>query len=389
MRLITAAALTFACTAQVAGQEKARTVEVATFESDAEGWVGFKLEGGGVGEDAGSKVAVTHEAAHVKAGKGALAYTYEVAPGEMRVLALQRPFDLSGMKSLRFSVKCSHTTSVIFSLAETGGAGYQASATCAAGAWQEIAVNLDEFLVDEKGKDANGKLDLDEIGALHVFDVGGFLVNLLPELKGSRSLWLDEIRFSSQPAPLTTGPASVTKVVPVFLVDSFESSVIRWASISLEFSDPPKFNVFDAPMAIDAEAPKEGGKQSLRLTYPRRAGKVHGLMRTVEKNDLSRATGLDLWLKTSHDGTYVVGVEEKDNSRYQKTVELKAGDGWKSLSLAFGDLALADDSKDENGKLDPDQIKQVTIADLSSLVGGGEAESVRLWVDQVQFSLAP
>lgn len=365
-----------------------KKIKVDDFESEPSGWTALKLDDSGIAEDGEAKVAVTREAGKARGGQGSLSYAYELAPNSVRVLALQRPLDLSGMKSIRLWVKASHTTAVIVGLTESGGASYQASAYCTAGQWQEILVNLDELQPDEPGKDGNGKLDLDDVGSLQVWDIGCFLVNLLGDLKGGRTLWIDDVGFSAEAAPATTGPASVTKVVPVFVVDTFESPVIRWAPLSLEFSDSPKFNLFDAPLAVDSIAPAGGGKQSLKFAYPRKATKVHGLLRSVEKNDLGKATALDLSLRTLVDGTFVLSLEEKDGSRYQKTVELKALDGWKALSLSFSEFTVADDSQDENGKLDADQVKQITLADLTSLLGGGEGENT-LWIDQVRFVLSP
>ncbi len=384
------AVLAAALSATLGAQDAGRPVKIDDFEADPSGWMALKMETtGGGGEDSDSKIAVAREAEHVKSGKGSLSYTYEIAAGTVRLLAHQRTADLAGMKSLRLWVKASHDTSVVIGLAESDSATYQTAATCAAGKWQEIVVNLDELVPDEATKDANGKLDLDQVGSIQVMDIGSFLVNLLPDLKATRTLWLDDIAFSSQPAALTTGVTEVTRVVPAFLVDSFESPVVRWIPISLEFAEPPKFDLFDAPVSIDREAPPQGGQQSLKFAYPRKGGKANGIMRNLEKNDLSRAASLDLSLKVSHDGTFVVSVEEKDGSRYQKMVELKALDGWKTQSLAFGDLTLADDSQDDNARLDPAEIKQVAVADITTLLGGEAAEEVVLRVDQVLFVLAP
>lgn len=383
------AALVLALGGAAGAVQDAKKVKIDDFEGEASAWTAFKADESGFAEDADAKIAVTREAGKVKAGKGSLAYTYEVTPGKMRVLGHPTAPDLTGMKSLRAWVKSSHATAVVFNLTENGGASYQASLLCAAGAWQEVAVNLDEFTLDDPSKDTNGKLDLDQVGSIQVLDIGCFLVSFLPDLKGSRTIWLDDFAFSSQPAALTTGLTQATKVVPVFLVDNFETPVIRWAPVSFEFADPPKFNFFDAPVAVDRDAPPQGGKQSLRFAYPRKPGKFHGLMRTVEKVDLGRARGIDLALKTSHDGTFLLALEEKDGSRYQRMVELKAADGWKSAGFEFADFSLADDSQDDNAKLDPDQLKQVSLADLTSLTGGGEADEVRLWIDEVRFSLAP
>ncbi len=222
-----------------------------------------------------------------------------------------------------------------------------------------------------------------------MLDIAGFVSTLLPEMKGPRTLALDEMVFSSRAVPATTGPAQVTKVVPAYRVDSFETAVIRWIPISVDFSDGPKFGLFQVPVFIDTAAPPGGGKQSLKFTVPRVATKVHGLMRGVEKVDLSKAKGLDLWLKTSADGTYILNLEEKDGSRYDMKIELHAADGWKAFSFPLADFVLADDSKDENGRLDAGEIKQLLIADATGLLGGAGADAVTLWIDEVLFTLAP
>ena len=361
--------------------------KIDDFEGELAGWSLLKLEAGSVGEDGESKIAIVKDGA--KAGKGSLSYTHEVTAGTIRVLARQGEIDLSGMKSLRFWIKSSAATAVVVSLAERNGASYQAPFSVAAGAWQEVAVNLDELTPDEPGKDDNGKLDLDQVASLHLFDFAGFLAVLVPETKGTRTLWLDDVRFSPKPVTLTTGFTSATRVVPIHLVDNFESPVVRWSPLSVQFGDALKINLYDAPVAIDTLAPAGGGKQSLKFSYPRKPAKVHAVLRALDKVKLDQAASLELWLRTSHDGTYIVNLEEKDGSRYDKTVELKAADGWTSFSAAFGEFALANDSQDENGRLDGAEIKQVLVADATSLLGGAEADEVRLWIDEVRFILKP
>lgn len=359
--------------------------KVDDFEGGLSGWTLLKLEGGAVAEDGESKLAIAKDA---KAGQGCLAYTHDVTGGTVRVLARQGEMDLTGMKSMRFWIKSSAATAVVASLTERDGAGYQAPFSLAAGVWQEVAINLDEFAADDPAKDDNGKLDLDQIASFSLFDFAGFLALLVPDTKGTRTLWLDDVHFSPKAVALTTGFTSATRVVAVHLLDNFESPLVRWAPLSVEFGDALKINLFDAPLAIDAQAPPGGGKQSLKFTYPRKAAKVHALMRSTEKLKLEKAASLELWLKVSHDGSFIVNLEEKDGSRYDKVVELKAGD-WTPFAASFGDFTLAMDSQDENGKLDAAEIKQVVVADATSLLGGAAADEVNLWIDEVRFVLNP
>lgn len=370
------------------GQDAEKKVILDDFEGDQAAWSGLALSDSGVNPDGDAKIAIVKTDGAAKVGKGALSYTYDVVPKTVRVLALQKPVDLSGMKSMKLWVKCTHSTAVIIGLNETGGATYQAAAHCPAGAWQEISVNLDELTLEDPAKDTNGKLDLDQIASVTVLDVSSFLVNFLPDIKGTRTLWLDDIGFSSKAVTPSTGAAQVTKIVPIHLVDNFETPVIRWIPLSLELAETPRFNIFDGAVRVDKDVPPGCGAQSLKFSYPRKGKKFHGIMRNLDKIDLAKAATLDLWMKSSHDGTYYVTIEEKDGSRYNRKVDLLLGD-WKFFSWKLGDFTLADDSQDENGKLDPDQIKQVTIVDVTTMAGGGEAAEAHLWIDQVLFVLNP
>jgi hypothetical protein len=380
----------FACSATflfLAGAARAQeAVKAGDFDVDAGGWTAFKVDSAGLGEDPSAKLAVVHD--DVKAGKGALRFSYDVVPGTLRMAGLHRDLGLAGMKSLRLWAKCSAATALVIQLTERNGASFQCAFSVPAGAWQEVAVNLDEFVVDDASKDGNGRLDADEIAAIGIFDIAGFLAMMLPDLKGPRTLDLDDVVFAAKPVPATSGRAQITKAVPVYKVDSFESPLIRWVALSLDFSEGPKIGLFDPVPAIDtAAAPSGGGKQSLRLIYPRSATRVYGLMRGVEKVDLSKATGVDLWLRTSTDGTFIVNLEEKDGSRYNRMVTLSAAEGWKPFSFGLGSFTLADDSTDENGRLDAAQIKQVLVADASALTGAPAVERTTLWIDEVLFTL--
>jgi hypothetical protein len=373
----------------VGAQDDIKTVKADDFESGLSGWMMFKVEEGkGFGVDADSKISVTNDAQQVKAGKGALFYSYELTPKTMRLLGLQRELNLTGMKSVRFYVKCSATTAVLFGIHEKGGADYHASIYCPGNAWQEVVVNLDELTLGGDSKDSNGKLDLDQIESLLVTDVGGFLVNLLPEIKGSRVMWLDDIVFSSKPVALTLGATKTTTGKSVYVIDNFESPLIRWSPASIELSATPKINIFDAPVTVDADVPSGGGKQSLKFTYTRKAMVLPVLMRDVEKLDLKQATDFNLRLKTSRDGTFVVTLKEKDESSYQQFVQLKSVEDWKELSYALSSFKLDDNSSDENGKLDADQIKEISIADATTLLMQDAGNENNLWMDEVQFSLS-
>lgn len=370
-------------------QGAAGVVKVDDFESGLGGWTAIKAgEGIGFGVDEGAKLSIATEAQQPKVGKGALVYTYEVQPKILSALLLNRETDLTGMKSLRFWARTSSPTSLVVSITEKNGAAYMGSFYCDAGDWTEQVMNLDEFSLDDPAKETNDKLDLDQIASIAVFDMNTMLVNLIPELKGSRTLSLDEILFSAQGTAQTTGTGKNAAGKPAYLIDTFENRSIRWTPLSVDVNAGLKINAFDLPLRIDSDVPNGGGKASLQTSYTRMAGRLPVLMRDLEKVKLGAPTALSLSIKTGRDGNFLIGLEEKDGSRYQQTVELKAGDLWKDLRLTLNTFTLDNDSQDENGKLDASQIKQITIVDMSGLLGADLGGANTLYIDQISFDLS-
>src|SRR5205814_3236719 len=88
---------------QAQAQDAAKPIVQHTFEENTGDWqvMDALMSMSGAG-----KLSVTHEAANVKAGKGALQFNYGIKKGEMWLLLLPTPDGaLTKMKSLKFWVK--------------------------------------------------------------------------------------------------------------------------------------------------------------------------------------------------------------------------------------------------------------------------------------------
>jgi len=99
------------------------------------------------------------------------------------------------------------------------------------------------------------------------------------------------------------------------------------------------------------------------------------------------ARSIRLSLKTAEPTNLVYGVREADGSTYQSFCCVPGG-AWQQIALDLGELVLAQDSDDENGQLDVDQINEVQVGDLANLQGEvGEALGQKmgqqtLWLDE-------
>src|SRR5260370_31803237 len=188
-------ALSFAA---ASGQGQGASLPKTTFEENEGGWTVF-------GQDA--KVRVTHDAANIKEGKGALQYNYNIAKGSAGALALPTPDGaLTKMKSLKFWIRTDHTTPVAVFMQEKDGGRYTSGFTAEQDKWQKVELSAADFHLSQgptDPKDPNDKLDLDKVENIGIGDFGQFLIQADPTLAallnikpGPQVLYLDAFQVS-------------------------------------------------------------------------------------------------------------------------------------------------------------------------------------------------
>ena len=84
----------------------------------------------------------------------------------------------------------------------------------------------------------------------------------------------------------------------------------------------------------------------------------------------SRINRLSLWIRTLNQPAEVyIGAHERDDSNYGTLIHIEPGEGWKHLELDLSEFVLDEDSIDENGRLDFDQIDGISIVDVGGFMG--------------------
>jgi len=154
------------------------------------------------------------------------------------------------------------------------------------------------------------------------------------------------------------------------IVCTFSETTEGWLAV------PPPSGV---PMEV-ALTPGPPSGRSLCATYKLEPRKLAGLMRLVSG---AVGSGLKLRLKTDSPTTVVIGCIERDGSSYVHIVQTGGG-AWLHVSAPFVTFALSEDSRDENGRLDLDQIGTLVIADAAGFMPVAPA-SRTLWLDDVDF----
>jgi len=119
-----------------------------------------------------------------------------------------------------------------------------------------------------------------------------------------------------------------------------------------------------------------------RIDYQVPAGTIFALLRSIKVGSLAGTRRLELSIKCSVDMSLVLTIEESDGSRYSLSVPVGGVQSWQRLIINYTQLRLGDDSQDENGQLDPEQIKSLVLVDLSALTTLQETQNT-LWLDDV------
>lgn len=141
---------------------------------------------------------------------------------------------------------------------------------------------------------------------------------------------------------------------------NFETDLEDWSAV-----DP------QAKLALTQEADTVyKGQGSLQFTYMQRLpvegkeGDIPGLFFVPLPANLPELKTIRFAVSTAYSTPLMVALNEEDESSYQAVVWSEAGQ-WNDIELSIRDFTLGDDGKDENGKLDPDQVNLFAIADAS------------------------
>jgi hypothetical protein len=140
----------------------------------------------------------------------------------------------------------------------------------------------------------------------------------------------------------------------------------------------------------------ERGRRALQLDWVPKTGEGWALVGVKGLTVEGRPRSLAFSFMAEGITPVMFGVSEADGSTYQGYCYTPGG-RWHDLLVDLDELMLADDSEDENGRLNVDQIAELIIVDLSNLSGEvGQSLGIkdgpqRLWLADLRLSdaLAP
>ena len=312
----------------------------------------------------------------LKASGEAMVYSYEVAAKKFSGVVMGAPPDLSRMRSIRFSVQADHDTAMAVLLSEKkpGGGNYVAWFWTPANVRQQIELTPADFTVtDGEGDpvDADGKLDLDQVEGIGIFDLAQFFLAMpraipvvMPGLEGNHSFTLENFSIAAGDlsAPAPPAPAAL---------DRFDRGFLAWAALG------------DMKLQL-SQAGKPLGAHALQASYHQQDGQVELLVRRVAPSAFPKASRLSFDIASEHDVTLMVSLEMQRPAG-------KAGEGPRfslpiyppgGREVFHVDLSLAD-FKGPAGVFNPAQWRTIAIVDATAAEGGGGQDNT-IWIGNLE-----
>lgn len=341
-----------------------------TFEKDAGDWQALSPTG-----DTTARISITHDASHLKEGKGALQYDYTIKKGVMNALALPvTPGTLTKMKTLHFWVQADHASSLVLVLSEKGGGRYQTPIAVAPNTWQEVTVAPSDLLLSEdpgSPPDPDGKLDLDQVDGISLADTDAFLAQIPGDpvpfevATGPHTLYLSHFEVTEAPLPAIPGAVGEVQFNP-FLRPQFNWLVI-------------------GDMSVQKVTEKPLSGPSMKVAYTQKKMKVFGMLQQIPTGSLASAKQVSFAVAAKHPVTLIVQVETKNNLKFKTQIEVPGDSELKEFTLPFADFQASDDSADKSAPLDLKQINKFLLLDVTGFALGDEQENT-LWINKLHTS---
>ncbi len=246
-------------------------------------------------------------------------------------------------RTLYLRARPSEGTSIALNLIEHGGAVYQAFAWLPPGQWTDLQIPLREFWLAENCTDPDGRLDPSKVRSFRLLDLAN-----LPGQVG-RALGLKD-----GPQELTVAQLAVTTAEA-----QGRSRMQEARALVDDFAGPPLLVLPIGQPRLKFE--RVAGRPALAIEYVLGRYRWAGVVRGVGHLPVARAVAIAFQACVMPSARVQIVAEERDGSKYASNVVLRGGVGWRPVRVRLAEMTLVQGSKDENRKLDPDQLRVVII----------------------------
>ncbi|HLK69658.1 MAG TPA: hypothetical protein VKU19_39785 [Bryobacteraceae bacterium] len=295
----------------------------------------------------------------------ALALNYEFRPKQLAIAVLPATPAFASLQRIRFRAKSDYDTAVGVLLSERPPGGrYLAWFWAPANIWQEIELTPSDFAVtDGPGDpvDADGKLDTDSLQGIGILDLAQFFAGVgadsefpvaITQPSGSHTLLMEDFQLLRGARPSSAAGT----------IDIFDRNFLQWVTLG--------------GMDLQLSTANPLGMRALRAKYEQSAEQFEILTRRLSSLNLSNATRLSFDIASEREATLIISLESKKGARHNMTVYPPGGREVFHVNLKLADFEGA-------GKIDPAQLKSLSLTDITAASGGDPATNT-IWIGKVE-----
>jgi hypothetical protein len=347
----------FAAATLAGAQENSEILLHQDFEGKLSGWSTIRPEGA---------VRIVKNSGVAHGGTGALAFTYEIKQGQIAAAVLPATPVLARMERLRFWLKTDRQTpvGVLLSERKPGGGNYTAVVWARADAWQLVELTPADFILADgpnDPKDLDGKLDLDQLQGIGIFDLSGLFPAGGPAagVAGPHTIWIDDFDALAGPPAVASG----------LRIDAFDRGFLSWiATAAMDLKLAPAAN----PL----------GEPAMQASYEQTEEPFPSLVRRLSNFSLSKATRLEFDIASDKEATIAIGLEMRrpgaaQGPRFNLPIYPPGNREVFHVSVKLDDFQ-------GQGKLDPAQLKTVILTDASAANSGSLGQNT-IWIGKLEF----
>ncbi len=271
---------------------------------------------------------------------------------------------------LEFSIRTKSLTVLAVSLDENDGSNYIRPILVLPGKWHHVKLYLSEFNLSDDSQDENGRLDPEQIQRLGFIDAYGFFLMMSSQMQaqpfripkmpgGDNAIWLDAVKFTDEQPPAATVIEDAGGTAPRFVA-------VLGPELEITKTD---------------RGPK--GKPAWVLKYKLRDRELGLMLWPLKPGILKESAGLHMVLAASNQTALLVQVKERSGAKYNYLLQLDPGADVDQL-LAWPDFTLDEETTDPNGKLDVDEITELTVVDGTTLLTGAQGHENQLSIALIE-----
>ena len=139
--------------------------------------------------------------------------------------------------------------------------------------------------------------------------------------------------------------------------------------------------IFGARTANVDSKPLHG--RALQVSYRQKPDTFAGFVRGIKRGILVGSSKLAFDIASARPAELMVQLEEIGGGKYNLQVSVEGGSVAHPVQIIYSDMKAADDSKDTNGKLDLDQVKQILFIDLAGPLNQADGENT-IWINNLR-----